>query len=276
MQVEYQLAPVQWPQWAARATAADFKTISIMQLSTAPGLATIPEGAEYTFGTMSEKRETCAIATYGKGLNFTRQMFINDDLQVFTRILPRMAQKAKYLEDDVAVAILTANAALADAVALFHATHANYVASGSGGAPTITTLAAGEAAIRIQKDLDAATVLNLVPKSLIVPAAIGVVAKTLVASPVDPAKYNNTPNIYQGALTVVVEPRLDASSTVGWYLAADPALCDTVQVIFLESEPEPIVEQEEDFNTDTMKFKVRHNIVAKAIDYRGMYMNYGS
>jgi hypothetical protein len=37
-----------------------------------------------------------------------------------------------------------------------------------------------------------------------------------------------------------------------------------------------VLKQEIDFDTDDMKFAVRHTVAAKAIDYRGLYKNAGA
>lgn len=267
----YELAPVTWSRCFRPATAPDFKQISRVQLGNTPALAAMSEGGEYTYGTIGEDREVYTLAKYGKGVKLTREMLINDDLSAFNRVLPMMGMMARYLEDDVAWAIITANAALADTVALFHSTHAN---TGTG-AIAVAGLSSGRAAMRKQKAKDAATFLNIAAKFLIVPAALETTAEQFIASVVDPAKSNAVPNPFANSLEVVAEPRLDATSTAYWYLAADPSIWDTVEVCFLEGEPAPVVEEEEEFDTDCRKYKVRHQVAAKAIDYRGLYRSTG-
>ena len=174
----------------------------------------------------------------------------------------------------MAYAILTANAALGnDSVVLFNAaSHAN---DGEGVLAT-AALNSAWAAMRTQTDLDGATLIQNEPRSLIVPVALAGTARVLVSSVNDPsASLANIPNIWNGRLDVVEAPILDATSASQWYLAADPAKMDTVGVCFLEGERQPVVEEDEEFSTDARLYKVRHQVVAKALDYRELYRSTG-
>jgi len=150
----YNLAPSTWGRWAGRMTTPDFKDIKLLNLSEAPQMAARAEGAGITFGTLTESREVFALAEYTSGLVFTRRQQINDDMGVFQdRGAPKLGAIARYKEDDVVYAILTANANMADGGALFNVTavattggHANlsegsstaiYAATASGVNPTV-------------------------------------------------------------------------------------------------------------------------------------------
>ena len=267
----YEFAVLTWALWARETTTPDFKQVSRLILSNAPALAAISEGGEYTYGSMTEGREVYTLGKYGKGLKFTREMMINDDLSAFNRVLPAMGSMAAYMEDTVVYAILTANAALADGVALFsRATHDNV----SEGALSVTNLGTAEALMARQKALDAATYLSIVPRFLLVPSEQKVLAAQLLASTVDPAMSNATPNPFASELMPIATPHL--TNTSQWYLAASPDQVDTVEVCFLEGERQPFLDEEDDFDTDCRKFKVRHQVVAKALDYRGLVRSTGA
>ena len=63
-------------------------------------------------------------------------------------------------------------------------------------------------------------------------------------------------------------------TSTDWFLAANPATgVDTVEYTFLQGEESPVTDQEEDFDTDTYKFKIRQTFGVKAIDWRGLYRN---
>ncbi|HQY89234.1 MAG TPA: Mu-like prophage major head subunit gpT family protein, partial [Tepidisphaeraceae bacterium] len=167
-------------------------------------------------------------------------------------------------------AILTANAALSDTVALFHdASHGN-LTSGTD-APTVATLGVNRAKMMKQTG-PGGGYLNIKPATLIVPAELLTTAEQLVASLVDPSKSNDTMNPFRN-LSVVGEARLSANSATRWYLAADPRVIDTVEVAFLSEQPAPLLEQEDAFRTDVTSFKVRHVVAAKALEYRGLLRN---
>jgi len=266
-----------WTVWARQATAPDFKDIKRVALSEVPGLTSRDEGGEIQYVTLSESRETYALVEYTGGVKVTRKMIINDDMDAFARLPRLQAQAAARKEDDVCYAILTANAALSDSVALFDAsTHANYVASGSGAAPSATTLNAGYAAMATQTGPKGEAHLNIEPRYILSPQALRGTVLTLLNSSVVPDAYGAAMNIWQDGLVPVFESRLDANLSTGWYLAGSTDQIDTIEVCFLEDELTPVLKQETEFGTDDVKYAVRHTVASKAIDYRGLYYNYGA
>lgn len=272
LRAEYALAPHTWSMWCARTTAPDYKSVKKLQLSEAADLIEIPEGDEYTFSSLTEGRETYTLAKYGNGLKFTREMLINDDLSAFDRAPRLLGRAAARLEESTAIGILTANASLADSNALFSTAHANLTT----GTLSVSTLGAARALLRKQTALGSDDPLELTPRYLLVPETIATTAQQLVSSTVDPALANATVNPFANTLQVIPSARLDSDSTAQWYLLADPAEIDTVEMAFLEGEEAPVVEEEDEFDTDVRRLKVRHNLAAKAIDYRGMVRSSGS
>lgn len=268
-----------WSLWARRALLPDFKAGKRIALSGAPGLLARQEGGEIKYSTISDSAETVQLGEYTIGVRLTRRAIVNDDLEGFGRNLMELSASARRVEDDVCYAVLTANAALSDTVALFHSTHANLdAATANVGAPSIATLGLGRLALRKQTG-PKSQILNLVPRYLIVPAALESVAYQYTSTAFTPTQASNVTSFASGGptpLTPVVEPRLDNDSAYKWYMAADSAQIDTVEMDFLESEPEPVLKQEEDFETDDVKFCVRHSVSAKAIDHRGLYRNNGA
>ena len=269
---EYALAPHTWEQWCQRGTAPDFKDIKKIQLSEAADLAVVPEGDEIEYGVLSESREVYALSTYAKGLKFTRQMLINDDLSAFDRVPRMMGRAAARNVEKVAIAILTANANMADSNALFSTAHANLTT----GALSVTSLGAAKAALMKQTALGSDDPLESTPRVLLVPSSIETTARQLISSTVDPTKSNATPNPFANALNVVPSARLDSDSTTQWYLFADNNEIDTVEVGFLEGVETPVIEEEDEFDSKARKVSIMHDTAAKAIDWRGMIRSSGA
>jgi hypothetical protein len=268
-----------WQFWCRRTTNPDFKAGNRIVLSEIGNPTSRVEGQGITYNTLTDSKEQVTLTEYVTGIKLTRRAIVNDDLDAFNRIPQQMGIAFKRIEDNLAYDILTANAALSDTGTLFNSTavttaggHAN---TSAAGAPTVTTLATISTLMRKQKGLKGDGYLDVRPKTLIVPVALEVVASQLVGSSVDPAKSNAAVNPYFNALNVVSHPRLDANSASIWYLAADPASIDTVEVCFLQDEPEPVLKNETEFDTDDIKFAGRHTLVAKAIDFRGLARNTG-
>jgi hypothetical protein len=114
------------------------------------------------------------------------------------------------------------------------------------------------------------------PKTLIVPAAIEVTAWKLLNSVTIDSAHAGIANPFQNLVSLVVEPLLDASSATAWYLVADPAQVDSVEVAFLDGQQSPYLEEREGFTIDGREYKVRIVFGCKALDWRGLYMNAGA
>jgi len=266
-----------YTRWARRAAnAMDFKAVYVTQLSGAPDLIKVNEAGEIKFGSLSDGKETYQLVTYGRRIAITRQAIVNDDMRAFERVPQAFSAAARRLENRLVYAQLTANAAMADTVALFHSTHANLAAS--GGAISATTLAAARTAMRLQKGLQSEE-LNLAPRYLIVPATQEQLAYQFTSNQFVPAQPTNVNEFREGgrtALEPIVEAVLDASSATRWYLAADNNQVDTVEFCFLEGAEGVRIESAIDFDTDGMQMKAVHDFAAKVIDYRGLYSNPGA
>ncbi|MBX9740508.1 MAG: ATP-dependent Clp protease proteolytic subunit [Beijerinckiaceae bacterium] len=264
--------------WTAKGVLVDFKPQKRVDLNLFPALSEVPEGAEYKSGTIGDRGETIQLATYGKMFAITRQAIINDDMNAFSRVPMRMGRAAKRTVGNLAYAVLTANAAMADGVALFHADHGNL--AGTAAAPSVDSLDAARSAMAKQKDPDAhATALNIRPKHFIVPVALEGKARVLMTAEKDPNASNANsakPNHVNGLATVVSDARLDAASSTAWYLAADANMHDTIEVAYLNGNETPMIDQQDGWKVDGVEFKVRIDAGVKAIDFRGLYKNAGA
>jgi hypothetical protein len=286
MMAGYVEAPRTWNLWAKRATAPDFKNINRINISEVPTPTSRKEGKGIDYVTISDSKETYALTEYASGVILTRLTLINDDVNALQEIPMRQGQACARLEDDVAYAILTANAAMSDTGPLFNAAaattaggHGNYIYIASGsGAPSVATVSALEKLIMLQKGPKNAAILNLTPQFWIGPVALKTTAEQFFASRVDPSKSNETPNPYNGKITPISNARLDANSSTAWYLLANhkDGQTETVEVSFLADEPEPVLKQETDFDTDDQRFAVRHVVAAKALEWRGMAKTLGT
>jgi hypothetical protein len=268
----YEAAPQYWRAFIREVELSDFKPVSRNNLS---GLKLdkitdkIAEKGSYTEGTLTETGEQYGLATYGKILNISRQAIINDDMSAFTRIPSIYGRACAELESDLVIGILTANAAMSDTFALFHANHTNL---GTAAALSETSLTEARKMMRLQKGL-ANEMLNLMPRFLVVPAALETTARKLVAS-ITPTQ-SSAVNPFGGSLDLIVDPRLDAASAISWYMVADPAQIDTIELAYLSGQRGVYLEPYTDYTTDGFKMKVRLDVAASPIDHRGMFKNAG-
>jgi hypothetical protein len=276
LQKAYETAPSTWQAWCATASGNDFKSVDRPQLSEAPSLELINEHGEYTYGGFSDFKEANQIRTYGRKFAITRQALINDDLGALQRIPRAFGGAASRRINDLVYAILTSNQVMAyDSTALFHTDHGNL--AGTPGALASGTLGTARTAMRKQTGPNGAT-LNIAPRFLLVPAALEMTADVLLRSvaSTDSEKNSGVVNPWQNALVPVVEARLDATSATAYFLAADSSVIDTVEVMFLDGNQAPVIEEMEQSNIDGREFKVRIDVGVRALDHRGLYKNAGS
>ena len=116
--------------WCNASTASDFKEMSRNQLGDLV-FEQVREGGEYKSEKLSETVEKYSVAKWGRIVNIHWEALVNDDLNAFNRIPSTLAAAAAQKQSDVVYGILSANAVMSDTVALFHATHANYTATGT-------------------------------------------------------------------------------------------------------------------------------------------------
>ncbi|WP_375572794.1 prohead protease/major capsid protein fusion protein [Seohaeicola saemankumensis] len=274
LRAAYETAPRTFAPLARRTTVADFRDVHRLQLGEAPQLEKVNESGEYKRGTLGEAQEKYRIETFGKVIGITRQVLINDDLDAFTRVPALFGTAAATLESDVVWGVITANAAMADGKALFHAGHNNLAATGVK--LDVAGLAKARTAMSLQKGLDGRTVLNIRPAFLVVPTSLELEAEQLLAQNIVPAKSTDVVPGSLRSLTVISEPRLDpGAGAVPWYLMASPAAIDTIEYAYLEGQEGVAMETRMGFDVDGMEIRARLDFGAKAIDWRGLYKNPG-
>jgi len=275
----YESDPQSHSVWVKRTTVRDFKAVTRVLLGSAPALASIAEGGEYTYGSLAENKASLQIGKFGKALRLTWETLINDDLQVFAKIPAAMGAAARRAEADAVYGLFAANSGagqtMQDSVNLFDSSaHANV--SATVGAISTTTLGAARSLLRKQLALGGGY-LNLNPRFLIVPAESETLAEQVMAQAtrhVTDTVSTNTRKLdaptpeWISRLQLVVEPRLN--STYGFYVAAGAEQIDHCELATLEAEPNPVIEEEREFEVDANGYKVRHSFVAKFVDWKGI------
>lgn len=266
--------PETFQSWTATGSLSDFKASKRVDLNLFPALTEVPDGGEYTYGTIGEHGESIQLATYGKLFSITRRAIINDDLNEFSRIPQRMGRAAKRTIGNLVYAIITGNPLMSDGVALFDAAHNNLL---TAAAINTASLDVARASMQTQKDPDGMTALNIRPSYLLVPAALQGTAATVIKSQVEvPTSGKNftTPNSVAGMAEVISDARLDDNSPISWYVLSGPTT-DTIEVDYLDGQDRPHLEQQQGWEVDGVAFKVRIDAGVKALDFRGMVKNPG-
>jgi hypothetical protein len=279
----YTAAPQTFRPLVRVGSVPDFKEQTRAQLGEAPMLEKVNEHGEFKRGTIGEAGEKFRVATFGKVLGLTRQALINDDLGAFQRLPVAFGRAAAQLESDLVWGQILGNPTMADTPprSLFHADHANLAAAGS--ALSLPSVSDGRLAMSKQTGLDGKTVLNLTPAYVIVPAALLTTAEQLLA-PLVPAQTANAVPESIRRIEIISDPRLDngiasqnvTGSATAWYLAASVGQVDLVELAYLEGAEGLYTETRAGFDVDGVEIKVRMDVGAKALDWRGFYKNPGA
>lgn len=277
LQMGYNETEETYRGWCRIGSVSDFRIASRPQMSAFGELEEVKESGEYTQGTVSDYKETIQVVRYGKLFSISAQALVNDDLDALSRIPQSMGRAAARKVGDLAYSILTNGESATmtqDGVALFAAGHSNYVASGDGGGPTVATVNAARTAMAKQTSNGAT--LNIRPAYLICPVALEGTALALARSEFNPAVASGVEvNTVAGTFQVISDARLDASPAK-WFMAASPGSVDTVEVAFLDGIDTPYLDSQDGWSIDGIEYKVRIDAGASALDFRGLYCNFGS
>lgn len=261
-----------WVGLGRQSNAPDLKNKDVIALSGLPNFKQIQEGAEYTYASFGESKETYALAKYGRAITITEEALINDDLGAFNRLPEMIGRAAAEVQNDIVWGMLTAASPMSDGVNLFDNAHKNL---GTAGDITETTIAEAERLMGEQLDASGKTPLNLRPKTLVVTPKRKVAAQKLLGSIV--ATKSGDINPYQNAFDLIVEARLKpATGTEPWMMFGDPAALDTFEYAYLDGEEGVIIETRNGFDVDGLQIKGRIFFAAKAIDPRNMVKNAGN
>ncbi|MBX4972345.1 Clp protease ClpP [Rhizobium lentis] len=268
----YRAAETPLKQLARVRNAANFKAMTIGRMSEMPRLEEVLEGAEITYGTRSEAKETYRIKTYAKLFGISREALINDDLDAFSDTLRAFGQAAAQTEADLIADLLLDNDGLGplldDGVTLFANARGNKAVTAS--ALAISSVSAGRKALRDQKGLDNVTPLSLSPQFLIVGSGNETTAEQIIAATTPSATEEVNP--FSGKLSLLVEPRLENDA---WRLFASPDQAPILEIAYLNGVQQPKLETREGWNTLGTEFRAILDFGCGVTGWRGAYLNEG-
>jgi HK97 family phage prohead protease len=262
----YLAAPQTFGPIVMTGTLPDFKQTNIIGLGDAPQLLLVQENAEFTYGAMADTGMSYRLQTYGRIIAITRQAIINDDKQLFARVPDKFGYKARDLESDLVWGLVLSNPTMGDGFALFSAQHGNL---GTAADITVDSVTAGRAAMGQQKSVEGGFII-VRPAYLVVGPLMETKAQQFLTAVAATQTANVNP--FVGSLQLIVEPRITDKS---WYLFADPASIDTIELSHLEGQEDVFIETQPGFDVDGVKTKARLDVGAAIVDYRGMYKNPG-
>lgn len=264
-----------WLAFARDVKVKDFRQVDRAGLGFTPMVITA-RGYDVAYAAAGDKREVYTLAKYTSGTAFAFEDFVNDDLDGIGKIPSNLGFVAAQTEDYLAFQVLIANAAMQDTIALFHSSHANL--AGAAAAISVASYGLMRAAMMAQTEAGGNRALNLTPNVVLVPSSKAAIARQVFWGQSDPVSQGTALNPWVGdRITVVDSAELEGSSAISWYAGVSPDRpgC-SLEVAHLEGMEQPFIDSEGDFDSDMVRFKVRHVAAAAAIDHRGIAKNAGA
>ena len=249
----------------ARRTARDFRSGTFLEWGGVRELERIYEGGPVKNGAPAERTQTFQVLSWGRTVEVSRQMFVNDDMSVLDAV--NLFSNAVVATEAAAFATMFAvNGAgwgptLSDGQPLFHSSH-NNVAAGTMGTAGIS---AGRLVMRAQTDASGNLVAPEPRMILTGPAGETAAEQALNATAVAVAESGRP--VFSNRLSLAVEPRLAGAP---WFLFADPTVRPVLAIVFLEgSEGVPIITRHENSSFDGLSWKLVHDFVVAPMGFVG-------
>jgi hypothetical protein len=266
LQERHQEAPRGILELARPRTLSDFREVSTIDAGLVSGAIQLNEGAEIKYGSLNSEAGKYKPSRYGLGLSFTFEALSNDDLGGIAAVLNEVSQTMLEAEATRLGELLHGPGALGgvcpDGKALFHADHANKLASPG----TLSTQGVGDMVELLRRQTSVGgRKIWLQPGYILVGPDLETTALQLFSETWSATAPDDT-NPWKN-LRLIVDPTVAEGF---FYLAASgsrkPFELGRVDGM-------PTMKQEEDFNTSGMKMKVEHAFGAACIDHRVIVRN---
>lgn len=276
-------AAVTFDRWTKKGSLKDFKTADNNYLAGPAGeFLEVPEGGELKHDTVSdEKRPTRKLKTYGRQFTLTRQAFINDDIELVTKIPSRYAASARKTINKQCCQIMVNNPAIYDGTALFSKAHGNLVKTGTG--ITQASMQIMIMALQTQKD-EFGDAIIVRPAKILVPVGYAFDMYTLFYSPtINTAGNTQAVNPlygYREQIEIIEEPTLNAlcngfGNVMPWFLIGAAEDTDFIEVDYLNGQEIPTIRRMETPGTLGFIWDIYLDWGISVMDYRGAIKNPG-
>lgn len=224
-----------WDQIAAIRSVNDFKSINLYRLNGSFKFSKVGNGGQMQSADASDSKRSVNADTYGITTSLTRADMINDDMNALSAIPQRIGRGAAL---SLAEQIWTE----------FQSNNATYYAkatAAAGNALTLASLKTAATAYRKLTDPDG-NPLGISPSVLLVPPELELAAAELMGSSLlisGNTTAQGNANVLAGRYRVVTSSYL--TSATSWWLCSDAADLAAMDVVFLNGQQTPTIEQVE-------------------------------
>jgi ATP-dependent protease ClpP protease subunit len=270
----YTLATPIYTKISIRQDFTDFRPHPMVNTGSMPLLEKVNEKGEIKYGTIGEKKETVALVAYAIAVGISRQVVINDDLGAIDRLLTTQGAAVARTEEAVFFAMLLSGTSAngptlnENSRQVFNTTDATL--AGSGAAISVTSLAAGRAAIQKHKGINGED-LALSPKILLCGPDKLTEAEQIIA-PIQALEAGKV-NPFSGLMVVESTPKITGNA---WYLLTDPSVQAQFMHGFLQGDAGPRMRMDEPFGVQGLRYSIERDFGVGAIDWRGGWKNPGA
>lgn len=274
---------VTFDQFTKKGTLKDFKITDNNYLAGPAGeFLEVPEGGELKHDTFEDKkRPTRKLKTYGRQFTLTRQAFINDDIDLVTRVPAKYAASARKTINKQVYQILVNNPAVYDGTALFSKAHGNLITTGTG----ITQASMQAMILALQNQTDEFGEAIIVrPATLVVPSGMAFDIYTLFNSPTINTSGNtqavNPLYRYANQIQIIEDPTINVlcggfGNTMPWYLLGNKDDTDFIEVDYLNGQEIPNIRRMETPGTLGFVWDIYLDWGISVMDWRGAIKNPG-
>lgn len=275
---------VTFDQWTKKGSLKDFKTHDNYYLAGPVGeFLEVPEDGELKHDKPKEdKLPSRKIKTYGRQFTLSRQAFINDDIDLITKLPARYAASARKTINKMVYEILVKNPAVYDGVALFHNSHKNILASGTG----ITQAAVQAMIMALQNQTDQFNEAIIIrPAYIIVPSGYAFDMYTLFFSPTintsDNTQAVNPLFRYKDQIQIIEDPTINVlcggfGNQMPWWLVGSKEDTDFIEVDYLNGDEIPKIRRMEVPGTLGFVWDIYIDFGINVMDFRGAIKNPGT
>ena len=266
-----------------KGTLKDFKIANNNYLAGPVGeFIRVPENGELKHDSYKDvKLPTRKLETYGRQFTLTRQAFINDDIDLITKMPARYAASARKTINTQVYEILVNNPAVYDGTVLFSKAHGNLVTTGTG--ITKESMQAMILALQAQKN-EFGEAIIIRPAKIVVPVGMSFEIYTLFNSPT----INTTGNTqaanplyrYASQIEIIEDPTINVLSggfgkAMPWFLLGAHDDTDFIQVDYLNGQEVPTIRRSEVPGTLGFIWDIYLDWGISVMDFRGAIKNPG-
>lgn len=278
----HRTAPVTFDRWTRKGTLRDFKTHDNNYLAGPVGeFLLVPEGGELKHDVPKDaKRPTRRLETYGRQFTLSRQAFINDDIDLVTRIPARYARAARKTINTQCFKILLGKDPIYDGKPLFDKdNHKNQLKTGTK--PTAASIQSMIMALGTQTDEFGESII-VRPAAMILPVGYAFETFGIFNSPTintsDNTQAANSLFRYRDTIELIEDPTINAmagTQAAPWFLIANTEDSDFIEVDYLNGQEIPTIRRSEVPGQLGFVWDIYLDWGISVMDYRGAIKNPG-